>query len=101
MKGKKTGGRRPGSPNRITLSVKQALIEAFEKRGGVKSLLEWADTEPTEFYKLWAKMLPTEISGTDGKPIPLCIVEKIVDARDGTDDENHSSQPDSAGLPKV
>ena len=54
-------GRRPGAPNKSTASVKAALSEAFEKRGGVKALLAWAKKEPTEFYKLWAKMLPTDV----------------------------------------
>jgi len=56
-------GRKKGVPNKTTASVKAALEEAFKKRGGVKSLLEWAETQPTEFYKLWAKLLPLTVEG--------------------------------------
>ena len=62
-KGNKLGGRTKGAVNKSTASVKAALTDAFEKMGGVKSLLAWGQSEPTEFYKLWAKMLPADIEG--------------------------------------
>lgn len=68
-KGRKTGGRVKGTPNKSTASVKAALVEAFDRMGGVKSLIAWGRSEPTEFYKLWAKMLPQEVTGKDGGPI--------------------------------
>lgn len=59
--GFKTGGRQKGTPNRTTAAVKAALTEAFEKLGAVEGLVQWARREPGEFFKLWAKMLPTEV----------------------------------------
>jgi hypothetical protein len=60
--GPKTGGRKKGTPNKITASVKAALEAAFEGIGGVEKLRAWAESEPTEFYKLWAKLLPTQVT---------------------------------------
>lgn len=60
----KTGGRVKGTPNKSTASVKQALTEAFDKLGGVASLLAWAKNEPAEFYRIWSKMLPLDIAGS-------------------------------------
>jgi hypothetical protein len=54
-------GRPKGSVNKTTASVKAALMEAFDKRGGVKALIEWANDQPTEFYKLWGRLAPTEV----------------------------------------
>lgn len=54
-------GRPLGSPNKATASVKAVLEEAFEKMGGVSSLVTWAKNEPTEFYKLYAKLLPVQV----------------------------------------
>lgn len=54
-------GRPPGAVNKSTRAVKEALQEAFEGMGGTASLIEWAKSEPTEFYKLWTKMLPAEV----------------------------------------
>lgn len=58
----KYGGRRPGSGNRSTASVKAALEEAFEKLGGVGSLVDWGRDNLTEFYRLWSKMLPRDMN---------------------------------------
>ena len=64
-------GRAKGTPNKTTASVKAALVEAFDKMGGVPSLVRWAKQNETEFYKLWTKMLPTEVSGPNGGPIQM------------------------------
>lgn len=67
-KGYKTGGRKKGTPNKATVEVKTALQQAFEHRGGIAALVSWADENPTEFYKLWAKLLPNEIKAELGGP---------------------------------
>lgn len=67
-------GRKKGVPNKATASVKAALLLAFEKRGGVKALVLWAETNETEFYKLWGRLAPTEVSGKDGGPITVKVV---------------------------
>ena len=59
--GRKTGGRTKGTPNKTTTAVKEALNLAFEGVGGVPQLQEWAKENPTEFYKLWVKMLPQQV----------------------------------------
>lgn len=66
MKGKKTGGRKPGSLNKTTVSVKQVFEEAFDGLGGTKALVKWAKAEPTEFYKLYAKLIPQDINAKHG-----------------------------------
>lgn len=81
-KGTPGPGRPKGVPNRSTASVKAALEEAFEKMGGVASLVKWAKTEPTEFYKLYARMLPSDVnvSGTPTLVIRNLTGEKAYDA---------------------
>lgn len=71
-------GRPKGVPNKSTAKVKEALALAFEGVGGVVALKGWAQDNPTEFYKLWAKLLPTEVSGPDGEPIPVEHRGKLV-----------------------
>lgn len=69
-KGKpKTGGRRKGTPNKTTVAVKEAFTLAFERIGGVEKLTEWADENPGDFFKLYARLLPSELSGPEGKPL--------------------------------
>lgn len=61
-RGKKYAGRKKGTPNKTTASVRDALIAAFDQLGGVPALKKWAAQEPAEFYKLWAKLLPQQIN---------------------------------------
>lgn len=42
--------------------VTNAFHDAFELIGGVPRLAVWADTHPTDFFKLYARLLPTEAS---------------------------------------
>lgn len=60
--GRKTGGRQKGTPNKTTMAVKEALSLAFEGLGGAEALTTWARTNETEFYKLWVKMLPQDVT---------------------------------------
>lgn len=68
-KGAKTGGRKKGVPNKRTAEVAAVLTEAFHGIGGTKRMTQWADEQPTEFFKLFAKLLPTQVTGKDGGPI--------------------------------
>ena len=58
--GKKTGGRKKGTPNKTTRDMKAAIMEAFEMAGGVDYLHMLANDEPRTFATLLAKVLPSE-----------------------------------------
>jgi len=76
-KGKKTGGRRPGSVNKLTKSARQAFQEAFDAMGGEKTLTAWAVANPTEFFKLYARLIPQEHVGEGGSG-PIATVVKHI-----------------------
>lgn len=42
--------------------VVNAFQDAFELIGGVPRLAHWADDHPTDFFKLYARLLPVEAS---------------------------------------
>jgi hypothetical protein len=67
-----------GSINKNTITVRNALIQAFDKMGGVPALVRWGKRNPDLFYRLWAKLLPVQISGLEGGPIILKIQEEII-----------------------
>ena len=75
-KGRKTGGRKPGSLNKVTASVKAVLHEVFERRGGVEAMLNWSDTEPTAFYALYGRMIPTEVAGMIKGGLTIRVVKE-------------------------
>jgi len=60
-KGVKTGGRIAGQPNKMTRGIKANILDVFDKIGGVQYFSEWAKENPTEFYKHYIKLLPTEM----------------------------------------
>jgi hypothetical protein len=46
---------------RPQLSLRGAFEQAFNELGGVEGLVRWASKNPGEFYKLVARLLPTEV----------------------------------------
>src|SRR5215468_5800906 len=54
-------GRRKGTPNKRTVAVYEAVTKTFHQLGGVRFLVECARKHPTEFIKVWMKLLPLTI----------------------------------------
>lgn len=48
--------------NPVRLEAKAALLQAFEDMGGVKALVKWGKKNPTEFYRIWARLLPKDVN---------------------------------------
>jgi hypothetical protein len=64
MRGTKTGGRKMGTPNKLTASAREAIEQAFEGMGGTAAFTEWAKIHRTVFYtRIWPKLLPLQIAG--------------------------------------
>ena len=55
---------RKGIPNKIGSAVKSNVIGVFDKIGGREAMAEWAKANLTEFYRLYAKLIPSEINTT-------------------------------------
>ena len=70
MKGTKTGGRKKGTPNKVSLSLKQAVLETFERLGGVQHMFTWAKEHSGDFYRMAARLVPpgvpVHIEGLEG-----------------------------------
>lgn len=76
-RGKKTGGRKPGSLNKLTKSAREAFQLAFDATGGYDELARWAAANKTEFYKLYARLIPVEHVG-DGGTGPIQTIVKHI-----------------------
>lgn len=79
-KGKKTGGRQPGSQNKVTSSMKETVSDTLKWLQGQPrvNMRAWAKANPTEFYRIAAKLIPTEIVGKDGESLlPITKIEII------------------------
>lgn len=73
--GRKTGGRQKGSLNKTTRELKEMIIQALDESGGVEYLKQTAIEHPTAFMTLIGKVLPLQVSGTDGGPLVVQVVK--------------------------
>lgn len=56
-------GRPKGSQNKVTKAVKEAFEAAFnDLQTGENNLVAWAEANPTDFYKLASKLIPSELN---------------------------------------
>ena len=67
-------GRRPGTPNKHTRSVRDALVRALEataEDGGEEFFADLRDSDPKTFATLVSKLIPnqTHITGDEGGPV--------------------------------
>lgn len=68
-RGVKTGGRKKGTPNKITALLKDDILSAASAAhpgGRVGYLTQQAQENPTAFLPLLGKILPTEVAGDVG-----------------------------------
>ena len=54
-------GRKLGTPNKFTGTVKDAVLETFQALGGVQDMTDWAKDNRTDFYRIIAKLLPKTV----------------------------------------
>lgn len=68
-------GRRKGTPNILTISVREAVKKAFDElqKDPDANLTTWGRANPTEFYKISSRLIPAEITGPDGGAIPHIV----------------------------
>lgn len=64
--GRKTGGRKRGTPNKLTADIKAAIETAFHQVGGPDYLIGVAGTDPAVFCGLLGKILPTQLQHSGG-----------------------------------
>lgn len=64
-------GRKKGVPNKMTAEVKQMILDALDGAGGVAYLIDKAESHPAAFLSLVGKVLPLQVTGENGGPIPV------------------------------
>jgi hypothetical protein len=58
---KKTGGRQAGTPNQLTGAFREAVLHVYKGLGGHAAFLAWARENPTEYYRIAARLIPVEL----------------------------------------
>jgi hypothetical protein len=63
-KRQKTGGRKAGTPNKVTAELKEIILSALEGAGGEDYLKGVAKSHPPAFLALVGKVLPMTVNGS-------------------------------------
>jgi hypothetical protein len=65
----KTGGRKKGTPNKVTADLKDAILGALEAEGGQAYLERVAKSDPRTFCSLLGRVLPMQVQGDPEFPL--------------------------------
>ena len=79
--GRKTRGRAKGTPNTTTRTVREQLTQAFDllQHDESANLLSWPKRNPTEFYKLAAKLIPIQVGSDIKSPLTGTVIQIVPD----------------------
>ena len=83
--GERRGGRQAGTPNKLSGDVRAMILGALEGAGGLAYLQRQADENPGAFMTLLGKVLPTQLTGADGRSLTLHVVTGV--PRDDSPDD--------------
>ena len=72
--GRKTGGRKAGTPNKFTAELKDMILTALDGAGGVEYLQSTAVSHPAAFLSLVGKVLPLQLVGDSESPLVIQVV---------------------------
>jgi hypothetical protein len=75
----KTGGRKPGSRNKVTRTLVEAIDKAFEQVGGAQYLARIAEDDPKAFCALLGKRLPRDLNVTTTLSLEQLIAQSRIE----------------------
>lgn len=80
--GERRGGRQKGTPNKVTAELKDMILQALDKAGGVDYLFAQSHDNPTAFLTLVGKVLPLQVKGAGDNGEHIVALEwRVKDAR--------------------
>ena len=72
----KAGGRKAGTPNKTTVALKDAIVAAFHKTGGVDYLVWLSKEYPSAYATLLGRVLPTEFDASLTAQVSMTIPQE-------------------------
>jgi hypothetical protein len=79
---RKRGGDRTGIPNVVSATAKENIIAVFTRLGGTAEMAAWARKNQTDFYKIYGRLIPTDVnhSGSIGQYTAIPTEQRDIDA---------------------
>lgn len=79
-KGVKTGGRKKGTPNKITVALKDMILQSLADAGGAQYLLAQAKKNPNAYLALVGRVLPLQVKDGGAEPmVPRPVIHEHLD----------------------
>ena len=81
---KKKGGRKAGTPNKMSTDLRTMALNAMTKAGGEKYLCQVAEDNPAAFLSYISKFVPKDVNlgGQDGNPLMMKVKVEFVEPKD-------------------
>jgi hypothetical protein len=80
--GERRGGRKKGTPNKLTVAAKDAIAQAFDRTGGIDRLVTWVeaseDNRKVFYASIYPKLIPVQLTGEGGGPLVHEIRRSLV-----------------------
>ena len=70
----KLGGRQKGTPNKTTTAIKDMIVFALDRVGGVDYLEKQANDNPKAFLALLSRVLPLQVTGDIDAPLVVKVI---------------------------
>lgn len=70
------GGRKKGSVNKLTKTVRETVLAAFNElqTDPKANIIDWAKKNPKDFYLIASKLIPAEIVASGNTTIKVKVV---------------------------
>jgi len=88
------GGRKKGTPNKISTKLKNAIENAFAALGGEDYLVKIAEEDPRTFCALLGKILPMQGEAQADQPIRRTIITGVPRPGDDNGEISYTIMPD-------
>lgn len=88
-RGNGRSGRAIGQHSVQSRQAKDNLEEAFLKLGGVAGLVKWGKNNRTEFYKIWARLIPKDVSVNPGQGLEDMLSQLAEMQRGSAPEQGH------------
>lgn len=73
--GKREGaGRKAGTPNKLTTEVKEMILAALDRAGGIEYLTTQAHENPNAFLSLIGKVLPLQVKADVKGNVEIAVI---------------------------
>lgn len=63
-----------GAQNKLSGAAKDNIAAVFTRLGGTAAMARWAEKNQSDFYKLYARLIPVEHTGEGGGPVVLKLL---------------------------